>query len=201
MRARHKRVGQRNEWQRSQSLEQDPLTYEILLRTRHKRFGSPPIHTPPHALTPNILSKYKYFLTSKPTLIGACQHVYNFLLNFVLFLLLAQMPAPVDELQIIPSDTSARVTWVIHEKTVSSLITQYYIYLNGQSQPYIVSRAEDGDQIDIPGLKPYTVYTVGIETVDGALQRSRRVSKTFNTEQAGKDILEPLFSPSQTHPL
>ena len=111
------------------------------------------------------------------------------------------MPAPVDELQITPSDTSARVTWVIHEKTISSFITQYYIYLNGQSQPHIVSRAEDGAQIDIPGLKPYTVYTVGIETVDGALQRSRRVSKTFNTEQAGKDILEPLFSPSQTHPL
>ncbi|CAB4044052.1 Down syndrome cell adhesion molecule 1 homolog, partial [Paramuricea clavata] len=96
----------------------------------------------------------------------------------------AQMPAPVDELQITPSDTSARVTWVIHEKTVSSLITKYYIYLNGQSQPHVVSRAEDGTQIVIPGLKPYTVYTVGIETVDGALQRSRRVSKTFNTDQA-----------------
>ena len=105
--------------------------------------------------------------------------------ELVLFLYLVQMPAPVHGIKITQSDTSANVTWNIETSvSTSSYITQIVIYLNGKEHQTISRRT----QFHITGLKPCTQNTVGVQTQDGSLQKSRRVSIRFKTNEAGKRL-------------
>ena len=100
----------------------------------------------------------------------------------MLFPYLVQTPAPVYNIKVTSYKYSARVTWRIPTPKDSSYITKIIIYLNGTEYQNI-SR---GTQIDIKGLKLYTEYTVGIETEDGSSQRSNKVFKYFEINEAGK---------------
>ena len=109
--------------------------------------------------------------------------VANRLLIFALFLV--QKPAPVSNINVTPSNYSARVTWSIETETQdSSYITQIIIFL-GNTKYKNISR---GNEVDITGLTPYTTYTVGIQTQDGSSQKSKNMSKSFKTNEAGKYI-------------
>jgi hypothetical protein len=108
-----------------------------------------------------------------------------FLLIFALFFILVQTPAPVKNINVSPSDYSARMTWEIPTPQDSSYITHFRFFLNGRYSKYI-SRAVYGNVFNILPLKPNTEYTVKIDTEDGSLQRGTPVTKTFTTKQAGK---------------
>jgi uncharacterized surface anchored protein len=95
------------------------------------------------------------------------------------------MPAPVHGIKITQSNTSANVTWNIEMSvSASSYITQIVIYLNGKEHQTISRRT----QFHITGLKTCTQYTVGVQTQDGSLQKSRRVNIRFKTNEAGKRL-------------
>ncbi|CAB4001321.1 receptor-type tyrosine- phosphatase S-like isoform X11 [Paramuricea clavata] len=95
-----------------------------------------------------------------------------------------QKPAPVYDVQVTPSVTSAQVTWRIRTApAMSSYITKYYIYLD-QRHRWITYRRTDKVRINIPGLTAYTKYTVGIVALDGYSQRSSKISNEFTTIEA-----------------
>ncbi|CAB4004016.1 receptor-type tyrosine- phosphatase epsilon-like, partial [Paramuricea clavata] len=95
-----------------------------------------------------------------------------------------QNPAPVYDIQVTPSDTSAQVRWRIRAAPVkSSYITHYCIYL-GQRHLQTINRHTNQMKFNILGLKPYTKYTVGIAALDGSSQRSRKIYKKFITNEA-----------------
>ncbi|CAB4039787.1 Down syndrome cell adhesion molecule 1 homolog, partial [Paramuricea clavata] len=99
----------------------------------------------------------------------------------MLFSYTVQTPAPVYDIKIIQSDYSAQVIWKLQTfDSVSSIITQIVIHLNGTKHKNISPRT----QYNITGLNPYTAYTVGIQTVQGDLQKSRIVSENFKTNEA-----------------
>ena len=107
----------------------------------------------------------------------------------MMFFILVQTPAPVKNINVSPSDYSARVTWEIPTAPQdSSYITHYRFFLNGRYLKYI-SRAMYGTALNILPLKPNTEYTVKIDTEDGSLPilRGTPVTKTFTTKHAGKD--------------
>ena len=49
-----------------------------------------------------------------------------------------------------------------------------------------ISREASNNQFVLPGLKPYTMYSVGIQTQDAYSQNSTIVYKTFQTKEAGR---------------
>ena len=101
--------------------------------------------------------------------------------------ILVQTPAPVKNLNVSPSDYSARVTWELPTAPEdSSYITHYLIFLNNKFVKEI-SRAMYGTEFNILPLKPNTENTFGIQTKDGSVQRGTYVTETFTTKQAGKD--------------
>ena len=101
--------------------------------------------------------------------------------------ILVQTPAPVKNLNVSPSDYSARVTWELPAAPEdSSYITHYLIFLNNKFVKEI-SRAMYGTEFNILPLKPNTENTFGIQTKDGSVQRGTYVTETFTTKQAGKD--------------
>ena len=101
---------------------------------------------------------------------------------FALFL--AQQPAAVSNINILPSPYSATVSWEIPiSKQESSYITHVILYINGEERMVIDRRI----QITITNLSPSTHYTVGIRTQDGSQQKSTNVDKTFTTREAGKN--------------
>jgi hypothetical protein len=110
-----------------------------------------------------------------------------FLLIFALFFVLVQTPAPVKNINVSPSDYSARVTWEIPTAPEdSSYITHFRFFLNGRFRKHI-SRAMYGTAFNVLPLKPNTEYTVRMDTEDGSLQRGNSVTTSFTTKQAGKD--------------
>ncbi|CAB4024817.1 retinoschisin-like isoform X2 [Paramuricea clavata] len=94
-----------------------------------------------------------------------------------------QTPAPVKNINVSPSDYSARVTWEIPTPQDSTYITHYLIYLNNKFVKEI-SRAMYGTEFNILPLKPNTENTFGIQTKDGSVQGGTYVSETFTTKQA-----------------
>ncbi|XP_028402587.1 phosphatidylinositol phosphatase PTPRQ-like [Dendronephthya gigantea] len=94
-----------------------------------------------------------------------------------------QTPAPVQDIKVTPSNTSADVTWKIPEPKNSSYITNYNIFINGKLQERI-SRERYGNKFTIRGLKPYTDYKVEIETEDGSGEKGGKVSEDFKTKEA-----------------
>ena len=111
------------------------------------------------------------------------------MLIFALFFILVQKPAPVKNINVSPSDYSARMTWEIPTAPKdSSYIKSFRFFLNGGYRKYI-TRAMYGTTFNILPLKPNTEYTVKLDTGDGSLPivRGPPVIKTFKTKQAGKD--------------
>jgi hypothetical protein len=106
----------------------------------------------------------------------------------MMFFILVQTPGPVKNINVSPSDYSARMTWEIPTPQDSSYITHFRFFLNGRYRKYI-SRAMYGTALNILPLKPNTEYTVKMDTEDGSLLivRGTPVTKTFTTKQAGKD--------------
>ncbi|CAB3997379.1 receptor-type tyrosine- phosphatase epsilon-like isoform X2 [Paramuricea clavata] len=104
-----------------------------------------------------------------------------------------QTLAPVKNLNVSPSDYSARVTWEIPTAPQdSSYITHYLIFLNNKFVKEI-SRAMYGTEFNILPLKPNTENTFGIQTkADGSVQRGTYVTKTFTTKQAEPFTLVPI---------
>ncbi|CAB4039984.1 interferon-induced very large GTPase 1-like isoform X2, partial [Paramuricea clavata] len=95
-----------------------------------------------------------------------------------------QTPAPVKNINVSPSDYSARVTWDIPTAPEdSSYITHVRLFLNGRYRKYI-SRAMYGTAFNVLPLKPNTEYTVKMDTEDGSLQRGTPVTTSFTTKQA-----------------
>lgn len=98
--------------------------------------------------------------------------------------ILVQFPAPVYDIQVKPSDTSAELTWKIPEPKNSTYITHYNISI-GQKPPQRISRETHGNKFTISVLKPNTTYTVEIQTEDGSGQKSKTVYKHLKTKEAG----------------
>jgi hypothetical protein len=117
----------------------------------------------------------------------SCSSVFNILLNFVIFLYLAQTPAPVNNLDITPYQYAAQVTWRLPTPQYSSYITKIIIYLNG-AEYQTVSR--ETTRINIKRFKPNTRYKVDIQTEDIILQKSENVSKSFMTNTAGNVLAD-----------
>ncbi|XP_028402571.1 receptor-type tyrosine-protein phosphatase F-like isoform X3 [Dendronephthya gigantea] len=93
-----------------------------------------------------------------------------------------QTPAPVQDIKVTPSNTSADVTWKIPEPKDSSYITNYNIFINGRLQERI-SREKYDNKFTIRGLQPYTNYKVEIETEDGSGEKGGKVSEDFKTKE------------------
>ena len=98
-----------------------------------------------------------------------------------------QTPAPVKNIQVKPSATSALVAWsIVTRKEDSSYITDYEIYLYPNLLKTI-ARRDHGTQFNITGLRPHSNYTVGIVALDGSSQKSKiTYSEGFKTIEAGK---------------
>lgn len=101
-------------------------------------------------------------------------------------LILVQLPANVPGIMAKPSNYSVHLSWTPPTSEVSSYITHFLIYLNGILHKNL-SR-ENGHQFTIRKLKPFTNYTVGIETQDGNFNKGGRESKQFKTKEAGKSL-------------
>lgn len=102
-----------------------------------------------------------------------------------LFIDLVQLPEPVKNIITKPSNFSVHLSWAIPGPKTSSYITHFIIYLNDK-ELLTISRKRHGNQFDLTGLKPYTEYTVGIETEDSSLRKSKKTSVAFKTTEAGK---------------
>ena len=104
--------------------------------------------------------------------------------------ILAQVPAPVKDIKVEPSDTSVLVTWnIVTAPKDSSYITNFdiYVYLNRNFRKKITQN-DNGNQYNVTGLKPYSDYTIGIVAIDGSSQRSDiTYSESFKTTEAGKN--------------
>ena len=98
--------------------------------------------------------------------------------------MLVQLPASVQAFDVQPSNFSVDLSWTMPSWTNSSYITRFLIYLNDTLHKNI-SREEYGHQFTVHGLKPNTIYTVGIETQDGNLNKGKRKSQQFLTKEAG----------------
>ena len=96
------------------------------------------------------------------------------------------MPAPVHELKITRSEARwASVSWKLPTSPPSSRVTQLSIsvYRNGYFWRRMgISRST---QFNITGLKPNTVYRVGIRTRDVLRWSTKVVYKNFKTKEAG----------------
>jgi hypothetical protein len=102
------------------------------------------------------------------------------------FLILVQKPAPVYDIKVTQSDTSAQVSWGTRtEPAKSSYITKYSIYLNQKYKT--IPRQKFRTEFNFPGLKPNTKYTVIIWAGDGNLQWSHQTDKEFMTNEAGEE--------------
>ena len=103
------------------------------------------------------------------------------LLSFIL----VQKPAPVSDINVTPSNTSAQVTLGDPAPQTSSYIKYYYVSLGQQhNQSFEVDRQKDGTKFNIHGLKPNTKYTVTIWVKDGYSQWTSEKSKEFMTSEA-----------------
>ena len=97
---------------------------------------------------------------------------------FLMFFL-AQTPAPVYDIQVIPSANSARVSWKVQTRPEESSYIKYvHVYLDGSRIKAIDQR---GTEYTITNLKPVTHYEVEIETEDDSKQKSSKVSEQFTT--------------------
>ena len=128
---------------------------------------------------------FSYFLTSgaklDPKGITAIACV-----NLNVVFILVQTPAPVRDIKVIPSATSALVTWsIVTTKENSSYITDYDIYLYPENLNKTIARKDHGTQFNITGLKPCSDYIVGIVALDGFSQRSTMRNISFITIEAG----------------
>ena len=93
------------------------------------------------------------------------------------------MPAPVYDIAITPSVTWANVKWKLKTSAAeSSYITHLIIHVGSKENQAMVKR---GNQFNITGLKRYTKYSVGIQTQDGSLQRSKKIFGNFTTLKEG----------------
>lgn len=87
-------------------------------------------------------------------------------------------------LTISPNKYSANVKLNIETSaSVSSYITKLNIYLDGRKHQTVTRHSHYN--FEITGLKPYTNYAVGIETVDGASQNSSLVYRKITTKKGG----------------
>ncbi len=107
------------------------------------------------------------------------------LLMFGRFFILVQTPAPVSNINVTPSNTSAQVTLENPTPVTSSYIKYYNIYLN-RHYKMRVDRQVYGTTFIIDGLEPNTKYTVTIYAGDGYSPWSSARSKEFMTSEAGK---------------
>ena len=106
--------------------------------------------------------------------------------NLNVVFILVQTPAPVKNIKVKLSATSALVTWsIVTTKENSSYITDYDIYLHPNLLKRI-ARKGHGTQFNITGLKPYSNYKVGIVALDGSSQKSAITNTSFRTIEAGK---------------
>ena len=102
--------------------------------------------------------------------------------------ILAQVPAPVKDIKVEPSDTSVLVTWnIVTAPKDSSYITNFDIYLNRNFRKKITRNDNGNHQYNVTGLKPYSDYTIGIVALDGSSQSIVTYSEPFKTTEAGKN--------------
>ena len=105
--------------------------------------------------------------------------------NLNVVFILVQTPAPVKNIEVKPSATSALVTWsIVTTKENSSYITDYDIYLH-PNHLKTITRKDHGTQFNITGLKPCSDYIVGTVALDGSLQRSTMGNISFRTGKLG----------------
>ncbi|XP_028402428.1 receptor-type tyrosine-protein phosphatase S-like [Dendronephthya gigantea] len=123
-----------------------------------------------------------------------------------------QTPAPVQDIKVTPSNTSADVSWKVPEPKDSSYITNYNIFINGKLQQTI-SRETYDNKFAIRGLKLYTDYRVEIETEDGSGEKGDKVSEDFKTKEGvpsgppqnamftsrGKNVLKLSWEPPEVN--
>jgi hypothetical protein len=88
-----------------------------------------------------------------------------------------------------PSNFAVHLSWTLPEAKVSGYITHFIIYLNGTHSDNTmivrISREKYGNEFVLHGLKPYTEYTVGIQTQDGSLRNATIAYRNFKTKEAG----------------
>lgn len=112
------------------------------------------------------------------------QFIQSLLIIVIYVLTLVQLPASVLAFDAKPSNFSVHLSWIIPSSKISSYITRFLIYLDGKLHKNI-SRVESGYQLTIRDLEPNTVYTVGIETQDGNLNKGERKSEQILTKETG----------------
>ena len=102
------------------------------------------------------------------------------------FFLVAQTPAPVYGIKIGGNLTNwVRVHFEINTTaSESSYITYLIVYLDKENIKNISARQRKRFFF-VHELKPSTDYELGIETQDGSLQTSRKVTEKFKTLKAG----------------
>ena len=98
--------------------------------------------------------------------------------------------APVQNFSANASSFSVHLSWIIPKARVSHYITHFIIYLNDTSKSHStrivrISRWKFGNEFVLRGLKPYVVYTVGIQAQVGSLENTTIVYQRFRTKEAG----------------
>ena len=103
--------------------------------------------------------------------------------KFLVFFLVAQIPAPVYGIKIEGNLTSCvRVRFEMNTTaSESSYITYLIVYLNNDTIKNISARQRRF--FFIHRLEPLTEYELGIETQDGSWQKSTKVTQNFTLKE------------------
>ena len=101
--------------------------------------------------------------------------------------------APVQNFSANASSFFVHLSWIIPKARVSRFITHFIIYLNDTTSDCTrivrISRWKYGNKFVLRGLKPYVVYTVGIQAQVGSLENSTTVYQRFRTKEAGNTFV------------
>ena len=113
---------------------------------------------------------------------------------FINSTILVQTPAPVYNIKVSPSNTTAHVSWSIKTSPMdSSYITRFLLYVN-RIHRATLNRTKDGTEYTLTNLKPYTTYRVTIWAGDGSFKTSSGTFENFMTTEAGKTKNEAIYS-------
>ena len=94
---------------------------------------------------------------------------------------------------------SVHLSWIIPwpEEGMSRYITHFIIYLSDtksdRTRIIRIPRVKSGKEFVLRGLKPHTVYTVGIQAQIGSSENTTTVYQNFSTKEAGNTCVEKKF--------